>query len=761
MKIFGQLENATLEQLSSDPSQNTQGRIYQNTTEGRTKLDDGVSKKALLRNDDKIIIGNDSTPSNNVKIHKGTAGLLQDVPGDDATAEGSNATAIAQRSTRAENLIAASLPAPGNAGRHIFVTDQKVLAEDDGANWRRVIPEFSVDDASSGTSIQILPITSSTVRLTGSFNTIQMIPAGFAGQKVTLVNRTGVDLSVAHDSGATSANRIYTGTNANLVFKVNSSLQLSYDGVSQKWQVIGEASGAASIGASNSAFSIHTTDYTVSITDSILYADTSNNPINFTLPSAAGNIGKRFTFEKIGSWQNNILTIIGDVKGPRGTVTNPEIWALGAPLEIVSDGSNWNTVSPANGTVRLVSDPGSFIAVATASTANVSLESIIPNSTIIDNTKMAPGSIFVLKNQTVLEENGVYVMPTAQISIAATSTGNVDISTLANGSVVNAHVCSTGEKVSLRSQTNAQENGIYVIGAIPSATARDASMRHSSYLTYSSLRGLRFFCDWSSHQISGPPLAISMGTHVNDFKFFAQLNDNLTSFAAATWSSVSYAGYSFTVKPPPNAIGAMLTICSFGGGGGGGRGGVGGGGGGQGCLPISITYPKMYPNDQFSFLIPLGAPGGSAAQPGGQASITMTNYVNNSLNAESFPGGLGASSAAATVPGSGPSAAGTAYSSGGAAGASGGSSYIAGSGGSNGVSSGGMLGGGGGGAGFGFGGHGGSSTTVANMVAGSGDSAYIAGYGGGGGGGGAALGVGSRVGSGGQGGPAFISLTWI
>lgn len=134
-KIYGQLERAALEVLSSDPAAGITGRVLWNSTDGQAKLDDGTNYRALLRNDLKAIIGNNGTPNNNIRFHRGANEVLQFLRGGDSTAEGSLSTALAQISGRLENYAFSSLPAAGNAGRVAWVTDQGIARVDNGTTW--------------------------------------------------------------------------------------------------------------------------------------------------------------------------------------------------------------------------------------------------------------------------------------------------------------------------------------------------------------------------------------------------------------------------------------------------------------------------------------------------------------------------------------------------------------------------------------------------------------------------------------------------
>jgi hypothetical protein len=120
MKVYGQLEAASLENLSTDPTLAVGGRIYFNTTTNTAVLDDGTNKRALLRNDGKAVFGTDATPANNVRFHHAGVGLFQFVLGNDTTTENSMSSTLAQVGFRLSNLAAA--PATGNIGRLFFNT---------------------------------------------------------------------------------------------------------------------------------------------------------------------------------------------------------------------------------------------------------------------------------------------------------------------------------------------------------------------------------------------------------------------------------------------------------------------------------------------------------------------------------------------------------------------------------------------------------------------------------------------------------------
>lgn len=135
MKIYGSLDRAQLENKSSDYATTIVGLMWWNTTSGKMMVDNGTNIRAMLRNDGAAIIGNSGTASQNIRFHRGAAGVLQIVSGADVTAEGTLSTTLNQLSQRIEQYTNAGKPTFGNAGRIIWVTDIPELQIDSGAAW--------------------------------------------------------------------------------------------------------------------------------------------------------------------------------------------------------------------------------------------------------------------------------------------------------------------------------------------------------------------------------------------------------------------------------------------------------------------------------------------------------------------------------------------------------------------------------------------------------------------------------------------------
>ena len=160
MKINSQMERAQLENVTVLPTAATSGRISWNTVDGKIYLDDATNWRAILRNDGKAILGNSATASDNIRFHRGAAGVLQLVSGADVTAEGILSTVISQLGFRASNYSTASLPAFGNIGRIAYDTTTFTPKVDSGSAWKELVDTTTAQTLSSKSLLE--PIFSST-----------------------------------------------------------------------------------------------------------------------------------------------------------------------------------------------------------------------------------------------------------------------------------------------------------------------------------------------------------------------------------------------------------------------------------------------------------------------------------------------------------------------------------------------------------------------------------------------------------------------
>lgn len=276
-KIYGEIQEASLENLASDPSANTAGRIWHNTATGLVKVDNGTNKRALLRNDDKAVIGNNGTANNNIRLHRGASEVLQFVPGGDTTAEGTLATSLAQVSAQLENYTTAGQPAAGNAGRVIWNTTDSELRVDDGANIINALKLTTKGDIVTrstvnvrlavGTDGQVLKANSSTATglqwgsgaanlavrsvvatdtATNVDDSLILSGASFTETLFTAVGNTGKILEIVH--AGTSISQVYTidgngaetiGGAATYIMRVNGQrVRIKSDGTN--WNILNE-----------------------------------------------------------------------------------------------------------------------------------------------------------------------------------------------------------------------------------------------------------------------------------------------------------------------------------------------------------------------------------------------------------------------------------------------------------------------------------------------------------------------------------------
>lgn len=105
----------------------------------------------------------------------------------------------------------------------------------------------TIADSTSGANSTLATPTKTIVRLTNSsLSSVNMIPAGVDGQQLTLINNTTAAITFNDDTGATIANRILTGTGAPVTIQNNASIELVYNGTTQRWMIVGGVGGSSS-----------------------------------------------------------------------------------------------------------------------------------------------------------------------------------------------------------------------------------------------------------------------------------------------------------------------------------------------------------------------------------------------------------------------------------------------------------------------------------------------------------------------------------
>lgn len=145
------------------------------------------------------------------------------------------------------------------------------------------------DSTTTGTAatIQAGDILDGVVRLTnGSLVSISGIPAGASGQHIAIENQTGNSISINNnDAGATAANRIFTGTGANLSMPANATFDFVYDTTTSRWMLRGVAATATATFVPTTKSFLETNYYTFTVTsaNATIGATYTNNTQTFTV----------------------------------------------------------------------------------------------------------------------------------------------------------------------------------------------------------------------------------------------------------------------------------------------------------------------------------------------------------------------------------------------------------------------------------------------------------------------------------------------
>jgi len=237
-KIYGQLEKAQFEIWSSPPT-GVEGQVGYNST----------SKKG--------------------QFHNGTGFVSF---GADVTLAAVGAVPNANGATLADqvlNLQPASATFPG-----IVTAGAQTLGGDKTFQDNLILQKlFSLSQVADGTTTGTaaalaLPTKSHIIFTNGSLVSLETIVAPTTSTLLLLTNKTGNSISVLDESGATAANRIRTGTGAQIGVANNASLLLIYDLVNSRWSVIGGTGGGTVLVGSSLALTGGGT-VTVTQTDSV------------------------------------------------------------------------------------------------------------------------------------------------------------------------------------------------------------------------------------------------------------------------------------------------------------------------------------------------------------------------------------------------------------------------------------------------------------------------------------------------------------
>lgn len=123
-------------------------------------------------------------------------------------------------------------------------TDGQFFIYDNAATkWKPAHLKY-MEETATIASNTITPTTGRNLqRITGSAADLHMLGSPSAGKLYVVVNETGSNVTVKNDTGATAANRIYTGTGVDFTLKNNAAITLIYDSGLSRWVLAGGSGG--------------------------------------------------------------------------------------------------------------------------------------------------------------------------------------------------------------------------------------------------------------------------------------------------------------------------------------------------------------------------------------------------------------------------------------------------------------------------------------------------------------------------------------
>ena len=230
MLVKDQLRDAQVENLSADPARLPEGRIWINTASRIIKAVLNGTIRELIDNNSTQTLSNKTLTSSKIGAGSANHVLVNDGSGN-ATSE-----QFLNKSRGGIGADASGLTFPSTG----VLLERDNLFLDDAA------------DTAIGTDVTISALTKSVVRLTGAtLTSIAGIPSASGERLLILINTTPGAVTIRNDNtAATAANRIRTGTGADISLAVDASLLLLYNPTASRWQVIGgSGSGGNSFGS--------------------------------------------------------------------------------------------------------------------------------------------------------------------------------------------------------------------------------------------------------------------------------------------------------------------------------------------------------------------------------------------------------------------------------------------------------------------------------------------------------------------------------
>lgn len=173
--------------------------------------------------------------------------------------------------------------------------------------------DLATDSSTTGSN-QTLSLPNFFVRLTNaSLTSVCGITAPSTSRIVCVTNFTGAAITIVNDATATAANRIITGSAADLSVANTASIFLFYDTTSSRWRIIGGSGGGSTSWDTSSQQTLSGSGaVTISLTKALQMAIVAGNGAAVTLsstPFGSTDAADGAVIHLIGASDTNTVTI--------------------------------------------------------------------------------------------------------------------------------------------------------------------------------------------------------------------------------------------------------------------------------------------------------------------------------------------------------------------------------------------------------------------------------------------------------------------
>lgn len=183
------------------------------------------------------------------------------------------------------------------------------------ADWQKI--QSGLQEIAIGTVATTSTANGASITVTDSLRTIKLHPADASNPGIVTASVQTFGGNKAFQDSVAAAKAILVGTTGN----ANSTVQVS--------------------GSMSLAIKTVTADYTATVNDNTILANTTSAAITVTLPSASGIAGRIYTIKKIGSGGINRELTVAPASGTIDGGSNYVIYNDWTHVAMQTDGTNW------------------------------------------------------------------------------------------------------------------------------------------------------------------------------------------------------------------------------------------------------------------------------------------------------------------------------------------------------------------------------------------------------------------------------------